>query len=243
MRFIHTLLAICMFFTAAAGDKPHEAMYFFNKSDRWCMNSITVSSDSVYFYAGSCENEVALAKGKWHMNGDTLVLANFDRKDAWPHTVVSSVADASDDSIHLNITDYFNAPYTNIPLTVFDSAGKENYCFADTNGNITLPKGAWTAFALNYKLHSASQGTDSVFYNFADYKTSISINIDYPNSAALDREAVTIDFEHLEFIVKDGMLYDETGKAIYDNKYLSDVPELKPISKPGKPIPNSVPAH
>ena len=69
------------------------------------MNSITVSSDSVYFYAGSCENEVALAKGKWHMNGDTLVLANFDRKDAWPHAVVSSVADASDDSIHLNITD------------------------------------------------------------------------------------------------------------------------------------------
>jgi len=64
----------------------------------------------------------------------------------------------------------------------------------------------------------------------------IAITIDYPASTRLGYEVHPIDFEHLEFVISDGMLYDETGKVVYDNKYF--IEGIAPV-KPEKTQPKS----
>ena len=241
-KLLLTLL-ISSWVSCVFGQRPKELMYFFNKSDRWCMNSITLSSDSVYFYSGSCESDAALAKGKWRIDSNRLTLSNFDRKDAWPAATVTAKEFYAADSVHFTITDYFGKPYRNLLMVFFDSTGKEDEVYADSNGCIIIPKDRCFVYDFNYRKSMDNRGVDSLSYTVKPHMNDIAITIDYPGYANLEHEIRTIDFEHLEFIINEGMLYDETGKVVYDNKYLSAVPEQKPISKPAKTTEHNAPAH
>lgn|GEM_PF-1834961 len=232
IRFVFTFF-FSLIISFAFAQRPSEVMYFFNKTDRACINNITLSSDSIYFYTGICEDDAAVAKGKWKINNDTLTLTNFDRKDCWPHYAVTAKEYTSPDSVHVSITDYFGKPFHDMRITFFDSAGKEYYEFADSNGLITLPRD----HAVNYyftlmNADSAMHKADSLAGVVKQGMNDIAIVIDYPSSTRLGYELHPIDFERLTFIISDGMLYDETGKVVYDNRYfIEGITPVKPDQK------------
>ena len=214
--------------------QPHPIHYFFNRDTTGnCVRAITLSDDSVYFYAGVCETDVAIAKGKWTMDSGRLILSNFDRADSWPACKVNTRPFYTADSVHFSITDYFGRRFAGMRLLISDSAGNADYTYTDSAGCITLARAQCTGYCFKYLLDEAeARNREENGFTVTDGHNDISINIAFPAMADLSYGARVIDFEHLEFMVKEGVLTDENGKAIYDNHYFTE--PGKPVTPPAK---------
>jgi len=229
LKHLFYLLLLLAVHQPSVAQQPHSLHYFFNRDTVGnCVRAITLSDDSVYFYSGVCETDVAIAKGKWVIDSDRLVLSNFDRTDSWPACKVSSKPFYAPDSVHFTVTDYFGKPFAGMRLLVSDSAGNAGYAYTDSAGCITLGKAQCVGYCFKYLLDEAeARNKEENGFTVTAGQNDITINIAFPAMADLGYGARVIDFEHLEFTIKEGVLTDDTGKPIYNNHY---------FTTPGRPL-------
>src|SRR5215211_7825114 len=68
--------------------KPKVVRSYYSKGGIWCNNFLTLSDNGIFFYAGSCKNEVALSKGNWKIKGNKLYLHGWDSLKSYPKVKV-----------------------------------------------------------------------------------------------------------------------------------------------------------
>ena len=215
--FIITLL----FSDAVFGqEKPEVYKSFWNNNDKFIINHLVLSSDSLFFSLSSCEcGKEFYGKGTWRMKGNTLYLYGFDSTKAYPNSSVKLINGEPSDSVIITAYDYFNNPMKDLILgLIYNDTTKfeTSYEFADSLGRIMVSKNKFGGFYLLYEARGENIWIKdkNPYYTFEKKTNEVIINIDFAQ-AALDRQPVPFNFGIQKLKIKQGNLYSESGKLIY----------------------------
>ena len=132
--------------------KPEVYKDFWNNEDKFIINHLVLSSDSLFFNLGSCEcGKEFYGKGKWRMKGNTLYLYGFDSTKAYPNSSVKVINGGPGDSVIISAYDYFSKPMKGLMLgLIYNDTTKfeTSYEFVDSSGTLIVSKKKFGGFYL-----------------------------------------------------------------------------------------------
>ena len=210
-KILWSIVCVLAIKTAYAQKYPKEYMSFIDHRDRWFINNIILSDDSVFFYLGCGENNTYLSKGKWTIKEGKLILNGFDSSIIFPKAKMEFSAYKSKDSVHILVLDYFDNPAFDAQIDVYGIDGKMQPFFPDSAGNIYLSRDQCVTFGLDYELRQADN-PQNINYSISTKTNKIIIYLDYP--IGLYNELFARNFKAV-FDLKDGRLYRD-GNLVYD---------------------------
>ena len=215
------ILSLYILLFSSGKSKPELMRYFTDGPKKWgkrCHNYVVLSSDSVFFVAGDCENDIAVNKGRWSFVNRHVVLTEFDSAKCIPVARVSYRKFHSADSVRITCTDYFGNPFYNTAICIYDSAGKEEFESPDKNGSVTVSKKQCEAFVPIYMLGMSGEypSRRDTYQKVETSKNDISIAIDFPNEIGLVHDFFVHHFgKPTEYIWNDSVLFNENGEVLY----------------------------
>ena len=188
---------------------------YFSKDDIRCSNFLVLANNGIFFYAGSCEDDVALSKGYWRIKGHKLYLKGWDSLKSYPKVRVDLLRGDTTESIKITATDYFGKPFNTLALELIAPNDFRDYKLPDSLGQFKVSKKDFKGFFIYFQ----SGHKDSKFYAFENNLTEVRIHIDFASQAGLDRPAFEHPFGKWTYLIKGNILYSKEGELIYkENK-------------------------
>ncbi len=160
-----------------------------------------LSKDSIFYYGGVSCYESWISKGKWAVEGDSLILNSFDSINCRPIVKITRYGRRVSDS-----TIIIKPTIGSFNIIFARENSQPEYGILNKNGTIEIPKEKFTHFAIECK--------DIDNYTFTIPEYDFIVSSDYPESM-VDRYFTFFTLGRKVYYIKsDGLYEDRNSNAI-----------------------------
>jgi hypothetical protein len=219
-----------LFFATIAFAQQRPIVYktYLNNQNKFIIDNLILSSDSLFFFYTSCEcGKEYYGKGKWHIKRNKLYLDGFDSTKAFPNATVDKIdADEPTDSVTIKAFDYFGKPTKNFVVELIyknTSSFQSMPQFADKTGNLTVSKKEYSGFFLIYETQDETGllRKNDYHYRFDENTKEIIVHFDFA-AAGFDRKPIPTNYGRKTFIIGNRKLLGKRGKTAFVEAFYDD---------------------
>ncbi|MGZ3853209.1 MAG: hypothetical protein ACXVBX_10500, partial [Flavisolibacter sp.] len=200
-RFIFFLLLTIFFFCKGSSQTPTVyKRYTLPGKFPSGVQTLTLSSDGIFYYSVSVESRAFVAKGNWKIKGDRMFLTTWSRQNSYPRLKIDFVKQSDTGKVLLSAKDAFQQPFRNLGVALIRKGSNgdfPNYTYLDSTGKLTIDKNEYSTFYLLYQYgDSEAKEFDSTvqYYSFGPEVHQIKLYVDFDGSAPLNRGVVLFDY-------------------------------------------------
>ncbi len=213
---------LLLFATVAfAQQRPVVYKSYLNNQNKFIIDNLILSSDSLFFFYTSCEcGKEYYGKGKWHIERNKLYLDGFDSTKAFPNATVDNInADNPVDSVTIKAFDYFDKPMKSFMVElIYKNASSFQAIpqFADKTGRLTVSKKDFSGFFLIYEAQDETGllRKNDYHYGFEENTKEVIVHFDFA-AAGFDRQPIPTNYGHKTFIIGTKALLARGGKTAF----------------------------
>jgi len=143
------LLFLTTSFTISFGQTPPQLVkwYYWDYGFPFGIKHLTLSSDSIFFFAISSENGLLVSKGTWMTKYNKLYLNSFGLKSAYPNLKIEFIEGEGSKTVTISSFDYFGKPFEGLGIRLFRPEDTTNTAFhqaeiffVDSSGQLKISK-------------------------------------------------------------------------------------------------------
>lgn len=221
MRSLFTVFIIVFLSPLKAQGQQGEIVEysFFSKDGDWCSNFLNLYSNGKFYWAGPCENDIAVSSGKWKIKKKRLYLIGEDSLQVYPKSKVV-LQEGDNEKIKFTVKDRYKKSFKNFGVTLIKPNGNQTPYWTDSTGTFSVERGQYAGFCLDYQSRSPmaevlSKIDTLKIYAFEDKTAEVIISVDFPAFISLDRGITLHNFGKATYLLKNGNLYSRKGELLY----------------------------